>query len=99
MGDEVLARKLITGFLSDVPEQLIVLKDRLEAGDARAVRRQAHNLKGAAATVAAEALRAVCGEVQEAATAGEFSRALFLLPRLEEQFELFRATLQHLGWV
>lgn len=99
MGNQVLAQKLITGFLSDIPNQLIILKDRLEAGDARAVRRQAHTLKGAAATVAAEALRAVCGEAEDAATAGEFSRALFLLPRLEEQFELFKATLQHLGWV
>jgi CheY-like chemotaxis protein/HPt (histidine-containing phosphotransfer) domain-containing protein len=99
MGDQVLARNLITGFLNDVPMQLIILKNRLEAGDARAVKLQAHTLKGAAATVAAEALSFVCCEVQEAATAGELSRALILLPRLEEQFELLKATLKQLGWV
>ena len=64
-----------------------------------AARLQAHTLKGAAATVSAEALRALCFEAQEAAAAGELSRALALLPRLEEQFELLKATLKQSGWV
>jgi HPt (histidine-containing phosphotransfer) domain-containing protein len=54
---------------------------------------------GAAATVSAKALRALCFEAQEAAATGELSRALALLPRLEEQLELLKATLKQSGWV
>jgi hypothetical protein len=48
--------------------------------------------------VSAEALLGLCCEV-EAAAAEELSRALPLLPRLEEQFELLKATLKQSGWV
>jgi PAS domain S-box-containing protein len=99
MGDHGLASRVIAGFLTDVPRQLHTLKNRLEAGDAHGARLRAHTLKGAAATVSAEALRALCFEAQEAAAAGELSSALALLPRLDEQFELLKATLKHSGWV
>ena len=59
---------------------------------------QAHSLKGAAATLSAEAMRALCFEMQEAAASKELSRALALLPRLEEQFELLKAALKQSGW-
>ena len=99
MGDQGLASKVIAGFLDDVPRQLRTLKNKLEEGDAAGRRLQAHALKGAAATVSAEALRALCSEAQEAAAARELSRALALLPCLEEQFELLKTTLKQSGWV
>jgi HPt (histidine-containing phosphotransfer) domain-containing protein len=98
MGDQGLANRVMAGFLNDVPRQLRTLKNRLDAGDAQGARLQAHALKGAAATVSAEALLGLCCEV-EAAAAEELSRALPLLPRLEEQFELLKATLKQSGWV
>ncbi len=97
MGDEDLASRVVTGFLNDVPQQLSTLKMRLEAGDANGAKVQAHTLKGAAAAVSAEALRALSFEAQEAAAAGELSRALALLPHLEEQFELLKSTLKLSG--
>ncbi|MGO9271395.1 MAG: PAS domain S-box protein [Terriglobia bacterium] len=99
VGDKGLAGKIIIGFVNDAPRQLRRLKNRLEEGDPDGAWKQAHTLKGAAATVSAEALRASCFEVQEAAAAKELSRALALLPRLEEQFELLKATLKQSGWV
>jgi CheY-like chemotaxis protein/HPt (histidine-containing phosphotransfer) domain-containing protein len=98
MGDKSLAGRVVAGFLSDVPQQLRTLKNKLDAGDAQGARLQAHTLKGAAATMSAEVLRALSSEAQEAAAAGELSRALALLPRLEEQFELLKATLKQSGW-
>ncbi|MGA2983356.1 MAG: PAS domain S-box protein [Terriglobia bacterium] len=98
MGDHDLARKVIAGFVNDVPRQLRALKSRLDAGDARGARLQAHTLKGAAATVSAEGLRALCLEAQAAAE-GELIHALALLPRLEEQFELLKVTLKQSGWM
>ena len=47
----------------------------------------------------AEELRALCSEAQEAAAASDVIRALALLPRMEEQFELLKATLKQSGWV
>jgi hypothetical protein len=38
-------------------------------------------------------------EAQEAAAAGDLHPALALLPALEEQFKLFKATLEQSGWV
>ena len=99
MGDKDLAKKLIARFLNDVPQHLRTLTSRLNAGDANGARLQAHTLKGAAATVAAEALRALCSEAQEAAAADELTRALDLMPRLDEQVESLNSTLKQAGWV
>jgi two-component system, sensor histidine kinase and response regulator len=98
MGDRGLASKVIAGFLDDAPRQLRTLKKMLEEGDAVGARRQAHSLKGAAATMSAEGLRALCSEAQDAAAAMELSRALALLPRLQEQFELLKTALKQSGW-
>jgi PAS domain S-box-containing protein len=98
MGDKDLASKVIAGFLADAPQQLHILKTKLEAGDAKGARLHAHNLKGAAATVSADALRALCFEVQEAAAVSQFTRALALVPQLEEQLEQLKAILKRSGW-
>ncbi len=99
MGDKILACKVVAGFLNDVPQQLLTLKTRLKAGDAKGVRLQAHTLKGAAATVSAEVLRTLSHEPEDAAASGEFKRVSALLPRLQEQFECLKAVVKQSGWI
>jgi PAS domain S-box-containing protein len=99
MGDKGLAATVITGFLTDAPKQLRTLKNKLNDGDADGARLQAHTLKGAAATISAGALRALCVEMQKAAAAKDMTHALALLPRLQEQFELLQRSLEHVEWV
>jgi HPt (histidine-containing phosphotransfer) domain-containing protein len=99
LGGQDFARKVVAGFLDYVPLRLRSLKNRLDAGDAHGAQVQAHIFMGAAAMVSAEPLRALCFEAQEAAATGELSRALALRPRLEEQFEMLKATLKQSGWV
>ena len=99
MGDEALAGKVIAAFLDDAPKQLRALKRMLDDGDSVGARRQAHTLKGAAATLSAEALRAASCEIQNAAEAMELTSALALLPQLQEQFERLKATLKQSGLV
>ncbi len=70
----------------------------LEEGDAEGALRQAHTLKGAAATLSAETLRALCSEAQEAAAINDLERASILLPRMHEQFERLQAVLQRAEW-
>jgi CheY-like chemotaxis protein/HPt (histidine-containing phosphotransfer) domain-containing protein len=98
MGDKELAGKVIAGFLSDTPRQLLLLKTKLEEGDAKGVKIIAHSLKGAAATLSAEALRAVCFELQEEAAGSELGNAELLLPQVKEQFEVLKRALHEGGW-
>ena len=60
---------------------------------------QAHTLKGAAATVAAEGLQALALAMERAGTAGQLDRCGELLPRAVEEFERFKSTLERAGWV
>ncbi len=98
MGDQELAGKVTAAFLDDAPRQLRTLKKMLQEGDADGARRQAHTLKGAAATISAEALRSLCCEAQKAAAANDLERASILLLRMQEQFEELKTTLQQSGW-
>jgi CheY-like chemotaxis protein len=97
-GDEPLARKIVAGFLNDLPGRLQSLNGMLEGGDAQGVRLLAHALKGAGATVSAEALRALFLQLQQAAAAGRLSAARVLLPEIEEQITVLKSTLKRLGW-
>jgi PAS domain S-box-containing protein len=98
MGDKSLAAKVVAGFLSDAPRQLVALKSKLEAGDAEGVQLLAHSLKGAAATMSAEALRAVSAEVQKAAAGEKLAQAQEMVPQLEQQFRMLKKALQEWGW-
>jgi two-component system, sensor histidine kinase and response regulator len=81
-GDEKLAREVVAGFLTDAPAQLQALKELVAAGDAKNIGLAAHTLKGAAATVAAPALRDLCDEICQAAAAGNLPHAASLLKLL-----------------
>ena len=98
MGDRSLAGKIVAGFLQDAPSQLRRLGEKLEQGDADGARRQAHMLKGAAATVSADALRALALAVENAARAGELERAASLLPRMSGEFEQLKTAVKDRAW-
>ena len=74
------------------------MKSKLEAGDAEGVQLLAHSLKGAAATMSAEALRAVSAEVQKAAAGEKLAQAQEMVPQLEQQFRMLKKALQEWGW-
>jgi HPt (histidine-containing phosphotransfer) domain-containing protein len=50
-----------------MPRQIAALKDHLASGDSAGVERQAHTIKGAAANVGGEALRAAAAAVERTA--------------------------------
>ncbi len=93
IGDEVLARTVVDGFLEDTPRQIEALRDCLRTGDAAGAIRQAHIIKGASATVGGEALSAVAGEMEKAATSGDLDTGRGHLPDLESQFGRLRAAM------
>jgi PAS domain S-box-containing protein len=98
MGDEDLARDVAKGFVADIPRQIQLLRTSLDAGEIGAVVGRAHQIKGAAANVGAEALRAVAAEMEEAGRTGDATPVAVLLPVLEERFtELRRAMAELVG--
>ena len=98
MGDRRLADIVLKGFLNDVPAQLDSLRRLLDEADAPAARTQAHALKGAAATVAAEDLHAIALALERAGADGQLGRCQDLLPRAKEEFERFKSALEAAGW-
>jgi HPt (histidine-containing phosphotransfer) domain-containing protein len=99
MGDRQLAGITLTAFAGDIPSQLDKLRRRLEAADAPGATLQAHTLKGAAATVAAEGLRGVALEMERAGAAGQLARCGELLPRAEREFNRFQRVLERNGYL
>ncbi|AFL72747.1 response regulator [Thiocystis violascens] len=90
MEDDVLARTVAEGFLSDLPRQIVALRGSLDVGDAPGAERQAHNIKGASANMGGQRLRAVALAMERAAKAGDLSAAKDRLADLETEFDGLR---------
>jgi len=99
MGDRQLAGIVLSGFLGDFPAQLEKLRARIDAADAAGAQQQAHALKGAAATVAADGLQAVAVAMERAGGDRQLDRCGELLPRVASEFERFKSALDAAGWV
>ena len=87
MDDDDLAQEVIDEFLADIPCQIEALKAAVEAADSKAAERKAHSIKGAAANMATEGLRAVAADIETSGKAGDVDTARSLLPQLEDAFE------------
>ena len=90
MNDELLARDVVATFLDDIPRQIGRLRTLLDTGDAKGAGYQAHAIKGAAANIGGEALRAVAFEMEASCRAGGLAAARARLEELETQFDLLR---------
>ena len=97
MEDEDLARKIIDGFLTDIPGQIDKLRMSCEQGDVESAIDRAHTIKGAAANVSALNLSAVALKMEKAGKRGQRDDLINLIPELERQFCLARAQMQERG--
>ncbi len=99
MDDRPLAGLVLKGCLNDLPGQLAALHRLLQTGDAAGLRLQAHTLKGAAATIAADGLSAIAREMETAARDGNVARCGELYPLAANEFRQLKQTLETAGWV
>jgi CheY-like chemotaxis protein len=97
-GDESVARKVVSGFLKDAPLQLLSLRALIERRDPAGVGAQAHQLKGAAATVSAPLISNCSHQVILAAKAGDLVKAAEALVALEAELDQFRSVVSGCGW-
>ena len=79
-------------FLGEARTRLAVLGDAFRHADADAVRREAHTLKGASASLGAARLADACAHVEMAASPKAF-RDPYPLTTLQAEFENLRAAL------
>jgi len=86
-GNQVLAAKVVSLFLEQAPSRLSALRQQLMSYDCQAARREAHTLKGSAATVSAPIMRSLALEAEQAASAGEWAKLEEVLPRMEDQLD------------
>ena len=98
MGDRELARDILIGFIHDAPCQLKNLQLRIDESDIPGLKLQAHTLKGSAATVGADALRASAKALESEATAGNLDLCRSYLSQANKHFARFRAKLEDEGW-
>jgi CheY-like chemotaxis protein/HPt (histidine-containing phosphotransfer) domain-containing protein len=94
MGDQDLAWAVIDGFLVDNRSQMQELQSFLSNRDVDGSRRQAHSIKGAAATVGAERLRTTAFAMEQAAQAGDLRTVETAMGELEANFVDFESAVK-----
>jgi PAS domain S-box-containing protein len=87
--DEELLRELIAMFQEDGPRMLEHVREAVGVGDAAAVERAAHLLKGSASNFAAETVVRAAQRVEDMGRAGDLSEASDAVRFLEESLRSF----------
>ena len=93
-GEPDLLNELIEQFLTNVPPQLVVLREAVEAGDAHSVERIAHTLKGSSANMGAKRIGAICAKLEKMGHSEDLAAAPGLISRLEGEFGRVRAVFE-----
>ena len=89
MGDESLLTVLMNDFSATAPDQATSLAEAVWAGDAVRVNREAHKLKGSAASLWAEQIAAVAGRLEKIGESGDLSQAASAVAELETEVRRF----------
>ena len=87
MGDEDLIQEIVSTFLDDTPRRIESLRERITKGDSVGAGKQAHAIKGAAASIGGEALREIAFEMEKAGRAKDMEELTAMMPELERRFE------------
>jgi HPt (histidine-containing phosphotransfer) domain-containing protein len=72
-------------FLEELRSAMDSLKRAVEEGDAQAVERTAHTLKGSSGNMGARKIAWLCARLQEIGASGNLASATAVLARLEEE--------------
>jgi CheY-like chemotaxis protein/HPt (histidine-containing phosphotransfer) domain-containing protein len=94
LGDCDLARAIARSFLSDIPGRMAALGDHLASGDGKAIRHQAHTIKGAAAAVGGEAVSRAAFVLEQAGDAGDLLAVRAGLEELTSEFEHLKQAME-----
>jgi polar amino acid transport system substrate-binding protein len=86
MGDDELVVELALLFIDSTASLIATIHDAMARADAQAVSRGAHSVKGAAANLYAERLRAAAGRLEDAGKRNDLSEMLVLVEKVAVEF-------------
>jgi two-component system sensor histidine kinase/response regulator len=95
-GDEALLVELTHIFLEEYPRMLSEISEALAAGDAKAVERSAHTLKGSVSTFGAHAATQAAHDLEKLGRQGRVMDAAAAFPLLEAEFSVLKPALEAL---
>ena len=85
-GDEPLLKEVLNGFISNVRQQVDIIRGALENNNAESVSREAHSIKGGAANLTAHDLAQSAFELEKLGKSGVLEGGFELLEKLENEF-------------
>ena len=95
-GEPDVLKEVLQLFLDDVPARVERLRSAWQSGDAVAVQRAAHSLKGSAGNIGATDLLGVCRQLDELGRAGDLSNAAPLVTTLDAEFARVQSEIKSL---
>lgn len=98
-GDAQSAAEIAAQYAADLPGHVMRLRDAIETGDYGLMREIAHLLKGASASVGAEAMRFCAADLEKRAVVGGLTNQEkhSLVSELDHQFNLLMALVEEKG--
>ena len=99
LGDHEMALDVLGFSLGNIAQQIEDLKGSLAASNKTEAHRIAHGIKGSAANIGGEALRAVALEMELSADGGDLPAMIARLPELIRQFERLKAAARDGVWI
>jgi len=91
--DEDLLREALAIFMADLPRKLEELRHGLRDNDLERVKRAAHTLKGASASICAENVRGISQKMEESALSGDLDAVSQSTPQLEQELKKLAAAI------
>ena len=91
MGKKEVLTKIVTVFLGNVKDQIGTIRQAIAQGNAEAVRKEAHSIKGGAANLTADSLSRASLELEDIGRSGDLGQAPDTLDRLEEELHRLEA--------
>ena len=95
MGNEDLARRLVRGFVDDMPQQIARLAQAVNSLDSQTVRLVAHSIKGAAANVGGREMQEIAWKLEQTGSAADLTASATALPELAASFVRAKQLMEH----
>jgi len=86
-GDLEFMREIVQEFMNFAPEQIDLIRAEVGNGNAPGIELASHTLKGAAASINAEQIRAIALRLEEIGRSADLRNAETALAELETQFK------------
>ena len=90
LGDREYLEMFVAKFIDSAGDLMTALKGAIGEGSSSEIRLQSHSIKGASASIGAEAMRSIAAQMEGLAKEGDLSSVPGLYAELEAAFAAFR---------